>query len=69
MKPVSFAKTGNIEVIHNGQRVLLGQCVDGSFRLNRERVVAVGPKAYARIDTCAEIAEDYGKPRPPLLWQ
>jgi hypothetical protein len=69
MKIASFAQTGNIEVLHGGKRELIGQLVDGALVLNRAKVTEIGKRAYERIDVCAEIVQDYGRPLPALVWK
>lgn len=69
MRIASFAETGNIEVLHKGNRVLLGQMSDGRFLLNRQRCTEVGVNAYRRISECEAIVRDYtGVELVPLIW-
>ncbi len=59
MRGDSFAKTGNIEMVEGGRRVLIGQLVDGEMR-DKESFKG-NVKAKARIQRCIEIAKSYGK--------
>ena len=69
MRAANFAQTGNIEVVHKGRKVLLGQYAYGLFLLQEETIKEIGSAAYKRIDLCSDIVEEFGKPRPPLIWK
>ena len=61
----SFANTGNIEIRRGGQCVLVGQHVEGEFRIKKE-FQSDGP-AQNRIQTCLETVARYGKPAPRIV--
>lgn len=65
---MTFAHTGNIEIRRDGQRLLVGQMVNGNFILNEK--YREDEKALERIRDCASIVTDlYGRTAPQLIWK
>jgi hypothetical protein len=71
-KAANFSKTGNIEIIFKGERHLIGQYIDGNFRLNGPWIVSLSSKyrsqAMNRLKKCSDSVVAHGKPEPQFIY-